>query len=138
MPEIPSPGALHAQKTIAALALLLILCAMAAQAAPQGRILQGTQVCRTFSQNSLQNGYQLFQNSCKTCHFRGNPQGAPFLHSESKTPRGWDRVFFERYPKCAEDGSWAKLSDEDLLRLNDSLYRNAAGAYAPCDAESCG
>jgi hypothetical protein len=42
------------------------------------------------------------------------------------------------YPECSQNGSWSGLSQEEILKLNDFLYRNAWGTYSPNDAESCG
>jgi len=108
---------------------------------PRYRFDQGSQLCRdlTFSNSSwVSEGSALFQKSCKTCHYRGNDKGARFLQSESLTPKGWSRVFFEKYPKCAQDGSWGNLDKEQLLKVNDYLFRNAYGTWDPNSDESCG
>lgn len=83
-------------------------------------------------------GYKVFTESCKSCHFTGNDKGASFLHTESKNIRGWKRVFLTKYPKCAEEGRWAKLSQEDLLVLHDYLHVKARDTYDPYDAKTCG
>lgn len=111
------------------------------QATPRKRLNEATQVCRIltfYNSGWVSEGSKIFAGSCKTCHYRGNDQGASFLHSESKTMTAWNRVFLERYPKCARDGQWANLSEEDLQKLNDFLYRNAANTYDPNDANDCG
>jgi hypothetical protein len=113
----------------------------AAGIVPKSRFDQGAQMCRdlTFSSSSwASEGAEIFRNSCKECHSRDSGKGAPFLHSESRTTRAWSRVFFEKYPKCAQDGAWAKLSSEQLMKVNDYLYRNAYGTYDPNSDESCG
>lgn len=74
---------------------------------------------------NLQDGYRLFREVCKSCHHRGNDQGAKFLHTESKSMRAWNRVFAQRYPTCAKSGAWETLSKEDLLKINDYLFANA-------------
>ncbi|MFZ5760081.1 MAG: hypothetical protein ACOY32_10705 [Thermodesulfobacteriota bacterium] len=109
-------------------------------AKPAKRFDEGTQTCRIFDTNSLWwgKGAKLFQQSCKSCHVRGNDKGAPFLYAESKSPKGWNRVFFKKYPACAQDGSWAGLSPDDLLLVNDYLYRNGANTYDPNSAADCG
>ena len=113
----------------------------AGQATPKKRFDEGTQTCRilTFHNSGwVSDGGEIFANSCKTCHYRENDKGAPFLHSESKTMKGWNRVFLEKYPECAKRGDWAGLSGDDLLKLNDYLYRNAANTYDANDADDCG
>jgi len=72
-------------------------------------------------------GRKLYKSNCKSCHYRENEVGASFLYEESKSQRAWDRVFIERYPKCAKDGSWSALSERQLQDINDYLYRYAFG-----------
>ncbi len=102
------------------------------------RLDPGTQMCRIFNQVTLWEGREIFQNSCKTCHFTGNDQGASFIHTESKSMKGWNRVFYKKYPQCAKNGEWDNLSQEQLLLLNDYLFRYAQDAYDPYDASDCG
>ncbi len=97
-----------------------------------------SQTSRALVFKNVAAGYKIFVNPCKTCHHRVNSAGAPFLHTESKNMRGWNRVFLEKYPKCAGDGSWSKLSQEDLMVLNDYLYSKASDTYDPYNAKSCG
>jgi hypothetical protein len=121
----------------------LIICialfsAVAAWASSTKRFDPGTLQLRTFDQVSLWEGRQIFQDSCKNCHFRGNDKNAPFLHTESKSMKAWNRVFYKKYPKCAKNGEWDNLDQEQLLLLNDYLYRYAADSYDPNDAADCG
>lgn len=88
-----------------------------------------TKTCRLLSDQNLIVGYRNFKEVCKSCHSRENDQGAKFLYTESKTRRGWDRVFTKMYPVCAKDGSWDRLASEDLLKVYDYLFVNAAGTY---------
>jgi cytochrome c553 len=121
--------------------LVILGSAVDGQASPKKRLDEATQVCRILTfQNSgwASEGSRIFTESCKSCHTRGNDQGATFLHSESKSMAAWNRVFYERYPQCARDGRWDNLSDEDLRKLNDYLFRNAANTYDPNDADDCG
>ena len=76
-------------------------------------------------------GFKIFTGFCKDCHFTGNDKGATFLHTESKSTRAWKRVFLTKYPKCAQDGTWDKLEQEDLLVLHDYLYSEARDTYNP-------
>lgn len=96
------------------------------------------QTSRALVFKNLWAGYKTFENSCKTCHYRGNNKGATFLHTESKSMRAWNRVFYERYPQCAKNGYWDKLSQEEIISLNDYLYSKAANTYNPNNAKSCG
>ena len=80
---------------------------------------------RDLTFGNLRDGYKLFKEVCKSCHHRGNDKGAKFLHTESKTMQAWNRVFAQRYPKCAASGAWETLSADDLLKVNDYLFANA-------------
>jgi cytochrome c2 len=114
---------------------------ISAQASPSKRLDERTQTCRIldfYNSGWVSEGSKIFKSSCQSCHFQGNEQAAPFLHSESKTMKGWNRVFFEKYPKCAKSGAWAKLSEDELQKLNDFLFRNAASTYDANTATDCG
>jgi hypothetical protein len=102
-----------------------------AQAQPGTRYDPGTQTCRIITFENLQEGYRLFRSDCKNCHHRGNDQGADFLYTESKSMKGWNRVFASRYPECAKGGVWDRLGLEQLLKLNDYLFANAFDANNP-------
>ncbi len=120
---------------------LAVALATAVQASPRKRLDPITKTCRIlnfYTAGWKSPGAKVWKNSCKSCHYRGNDKGAPFLHTESKTSKGWTRVFVKRYPKCARTGKWDDLSLEQIVALNDFLYMNAAGTYDPNDAEDCG
>lgn len=105
------------------------------------RLDKTTGMCRelTFDNSGWRSeGHAIFQNTCKACHNHKNNKGASFLYAESRTMEGWNRVFYEKYVKCAKDGSWSNLSREQLLRVNDYLYWNAFGTYDANNAERCG
>ena len=122
--------------------LLAVFCLPATgQATPKKRFDEETQTCRIldfYNSGWVSEGSKIFAESCKNCHYRDNDKGAKFLYSESKTMKGWNRVFNAKYPQCAKDGYWTGLTPEDLLKLNDYLFRNAANTYDPNDAEDCG
>ncbi len=121
--------------------LVIFSSVVDSQATPKKRLDEATQVCRILTfQNSgwVSEGSKIFAQSCKNCHTRDNDSGATFLHSESKSMSGWNRVFLQRYPQCAKDGKWADLSQDELTKLNDYLFRNAANTYDPNDADDCG
>ncbi|MEW6429738.1 MAG: hypothetical protein AB1568_17085 [Thermodesulfobacteriota bacterium] len=123
------------------LALVPVLLSSAAHARPGKRLDPATNTCRllTFANSGWNSpGAHVWKETCKGCHARDNDQGAPFLHPGSKTMKAWNRVFFERYPKCARSGAWDKLSQEELLSLNDYLFVHAYNAYDPNDAADCG
>ena len=124
-----------------AMAAALVLGGNSAQASPGKRFDERTQACRVldfYNSGWVSEGSKIFKASCQSCHHQGNDQGAPFLYSESKGMKAWNRVFSERYPKCAKTGAWAKLSDDDLERVNDYLYHNAANTYDANTAADCG
>ena len=125
--------------TAALLAVLIIPAT--GQATPKKRLDEKTQTCRIldfYNSGWVSEGSKIFSNSCKNCHYRDNDEGASVLYSESKTMKAWNRVFYEKYPECAKLGYWDALSKEDLLKVNDYLFRNAANTYDPNDAEDCG
>jgi len=118
--------------------LILNWFVTAPEASPTKRCDKVANVCRIFTHESLWEGYKLFQSNCKSCHFRGNKKNAKFLYTESKVRKGWNRVFSKKYSQCAKDGSWQKLTVEQLARVNDYLFKNAADTYDPYDASDCG
>lgn len=78
-------------------------------------------------------GRELFDQKCKVCHTRKNNVGAPFLHTESLSPKRWNQAFSTRYPKCAKSGEW-QISQNEQLLINDYLYRYGADTYdARCE-----
>jgi hypothetical protein len=128
-----------------AIIFMMILSVGNTQARPSKRLDLGTQQCRVLSYGILDYdseswgiGGQKFREVCKSCHSRDNDKGAPFLHAESYVSDGWNRIFYKRRVQCAKDGSWDILSQEELLLVNDYLYRNADWTYDPNDADSCG
>ncbi len=73
-------------------------------------------------------GGQGFDNTCKSCHHRGNEKGAKFLYVESKSSKAWNRIFAQKKVACAKDGSWDALSQDQLLMVNDYLFRFGKGS----------
>ena len=117
------------------------LIAVELHAAPKSRFDETTQTCRLLDDGPLEwesrpwgQGGKLFQERCKSCHSQGNSKGAPSLWVESKTSKAWNRVFFEKYPSCAKDGSWGTMTTEEQMRLNDYLYRWAKNAQDLTDS----
>jgi hypothetical protein len=117
---------------------LIIFLAGQVGASPVKRCDEVTKVCRIFTHASLWEGYNIFKSNCKSCHYRGNKKGAKFLYTESKVRKGWNRVFAKRYTPCAKDGSWGNITEEQIARVNDYLFKNAADTYDPYDASDCG
>lgn len=110
--------------------LILTAIAVNASATPKKRFDKKTGTCRVLDSGPLEweslpwgKGGKAFKQVCKSCHTRNNTQQAPFLWEESKTSRGWNRIFATRRVKCAKNGSWSKLSEDQLLMVNDYLYR---------------
>ncbi len=116
------------------------------QARPGKRFDEGTQMCRfianggelDWESDHWGTGARKFKEVCKSCHTRDNDKGAPFLYMESYGSEGWNRVFAKRRIQCKLDGSWDVLSQNELLTVNDYLYRNANDTYDPNDADTCG
>jgi hypothetical protein len=114
-------------------------------ARPSKRFDKSTEMCRMIAQGQLDwesdhwgVGARKFKEVCKSCHNRNNDKGAKFLYMESFSSTGWNQVFEKRRKKCAKDGSWDVLTPEELLLVNDYLYRNANDTYDPNDADTCG
>jgi mono/diheme cytochrome c family protein len=108
----------------------LAATALSVSASPKKRYDAKTKTCRTLNAAPLEwetlpwgEGGKAFKQVCKSCHTRDNDKGAPFLWEESKTSNGWNRIFATMRVPCATDGSWKKLSDEELLMVNDYLFR---------------
>jgi len=96
------------------------------------------QTSRALVFGNLWAGYQVYKDNCKSCHFRGNGQGAAYLNESSRTMRGWNNVFYKKNVECAKSGAWAKLSQEELRNVNDYLYSKAYDTWNPNSAKSCG
>ncbi len=116
-----------------------------AEARPRKRYDARTKMCRQLDRGRLDwnsepwgLGGQKFREVCKSCHTRNNDKGAPFLWAESYTSNAWNSIFAKRRKKCARDGAWDVLSEEELQMVNDYLYRNGDWTYDPNDADSCG
>lgn len=111
-----------------------------ANARPAHRFDAFTNTCRDLSHGQADwdsrpwgEGGKLFTEICKSCHSRNNNKNAPFLWVESKTSKGWNRVFYKKYPKCAKNGSWKDLTIDQQQKLNDYLYRFAADSQDASD-----
>ncbi len=125
--------------------LTLIWTTQTIYARPGKRYDKKTEMCRLIDSGQLDwerdhwgVGAKKFKEVCKSCHNRNNDKGAKFLYMESFSSEGWNQVFAKRRKKCARDGSWDVLSNNELLLVNDYLYRNANDTYDPNDADSCG
>ncbi|HIJ78073.1 MAG: hypothetical protein OEY01_02040 [Desulfobulbaceae bacterium] len=122
---------------IKVMAVLLLLTSLTfvslATASPKHRYDYTSKSCRDLTNPQLEwasrpwgEGGKLFREVCKKCHSRDNSEGAKFLHVESKTSKGWNRVFAQHKVKCAKDGQWESMTLDQQLKLNDYLYRFAA------------
>lgn len=126
------------KRIIAALLYLLFGCSISLSYAAENDLKRydpNNKSCRTLGPDSFWGGKgrRLFDQKCKVCHTRNNSEKAPFLHAESKTSRGWDRVFLTKYPKCAQTGTWKVTRDEAQL-INDYLYRYGFNTNNPNQA----
>ena len=124
---------------------LTVMMIPAVQARPGKRYDKTTNTCRILTSDKLNwdsdhwgKGAQKFKEVCKSCHHRNNDKGAKFLYMESFSSKGWNKVFAKKRKKCARDGSWDVLTQDELLVINDYLYRNANDTYDPNDADTCG
>lgn len=97
-----------------------------------------TQTSRALEFHNTWEGYKLYKSNCKSCHFRGNERGAQYMNEDARTMMGWNAVFYKKNVRCAKDGSWAKLSAEELMFINDYLYSKAYDTWDPRTAKSCG
>ncbi len=118
---------------IAVLLLTSLTFVPQVMATPERRFDARTNQCRNIADGQLEwdsrpwgVGGKAFTQVCKKCHSRSNEVGAPFFYVESKTSKGWNRVFAQRKVKCAKDGAWDGLTQDQELKLNDYLYRYAA------------
>jgi hypothetical protein len=120
---------------------ILVTFISLANARPAHRFDATTNTCRDLSNGQADwdsrpwgEGGKLFRKVCKSCHTRNNNLGAPFLWVESKTSKGWNRVFYKKYPNCAKNNSWKSIDLEQQLKLNDYLYRFAANSHDANDS----
>lgn len=97
-----------------------------------------TQTSRALEYKNTWEGYKLYKSNCKSCHFRGNERGARYMNEDSRTMMGWNALFYRKNVRCAKDGSWAKLSAEELMYINDYLYSKAYDTWDPRSNKSCG
>ena len=109
----------------------------AAATPPSKRYDATTDTCRSVTPKNYAQGFKIFREFCKQCHNRESDL-AKFLHSESKMPRAWNRVFAEGYPECATNGTWDQLSIADLLTVNDYLFKSGAFTFDPNKVSDCG
>ncbi len=115
---------------LAGILVVSAFCVLEADARPDKRFDETTQTCRVLDQGQLEwdsrpwgEGGKVFKQVCKSCHTRDNDKGAPFLWVESKSSKAWNRVFFQKYPKCSKNGSWDDMTLDQQLKLNDYLFR---------------
>jgi len=124
--------------TTSFLSLVLLTFSLSAHADPVKRSDQtirsdkATKTCRLLSGGAMEwdslpwgEGGKTFKTTCKSCHTRKN-ENATFLWAGAKTQKAWNRVFETRYPKCAQDGSWNSIGDEQLRKVHDYLWRWAS------------
>lgn len=130
---------------IVAVAMLMGVAATTSlEARPAKRFDERSQMCRLIAEGRLGweseawgTGGRKFQEVCKGCHAKDNDKGAPFVHAQSYTSKGWNTIFANRRVGCARDGSWGSLSEDDIQFINDYLFRNASWTYDPNSSDSC-
>ncbi len=114
------------------LGLLLSFPGPTNAAPPDKRFDPITDTCRILSFQNLRQGARMFRQVCQSCHHAGYDNGLrdmEILIPRSYSPGRWTRIFTERYPNCARNGSWEKLSTADIQKLNDYLYRGGYGTW---------
>ena len=129
------------QGTIVLLVMLFIGFTVHANARPQSRFDESTGTLRRIGDGPLEwessawgQGGKTFKSLCQSCHQVGNDKGASVLWRESKSSKGWNRVFAQRYPQCAKDGSWDSMTLDQQLMVNDHLYRFARNTLDTTDS----
>ena len=80
-----------------------------------------------------QSGYNAFHKFCKNCHNRSEDSEGRFLTMESKSRKGWDKVFNKRKADCAKNGTWDSLTELEIWNLRDYLFTKARGLEDPRD-----
>ncbi len=108
---------------------VLGLSVTAVMARPAKRYDAKTKTCRVLSSGPLEweslpwgMGGKGFHNVCQSCHTQGEDSKAPFLWTESKSSKGWNRLFADTKVQCANDGSWDAFTEDQLQMVNDYLY----------------
>lgn len=134
------------KKTVIVMVALLagVVWVGSLEARPSKRFDERTQMCRLIGEGRMSweteawgLGGKKFQEVCKSCHSKENSKGAPFIHAQSYTSKGWNTIFANRRMGCARDGSWGALSEDEIQFINDYLYRNAAWTFNPNSSDSC-
>lgn len=98
----------------------------------------GSQSGREATFKNIRAGYNLFRENCKSCHYRENDKNASFLCPDSKTMKGWNRVFARKNLNCEKNGCLNALTQAELMNLNDYLYTHARDVADPNDELECG
>jgi hypothetical protein len=91
----------------------------------------GRSYIEIFSVPVHMSGYNMWNKFCKSCHNRSEDSEGPFLTTEFRTRKGWDRVFKKRWPDCAKEGTWDSKTELEILNLRDYLFYNAGGLEDP-------
>ena len=112
-------------KILQAVTILTVSVVIASSAlAGNKRYDARTKMCRQLDSVELEwesrpwgKGGKGFEESCKKCHTRDNDSGGGFLYAESKSQKGWNRVFAKRRVRCATRGSWEGISEEKLAYI---------------------
>ncbi len=112
---------------------LISLFAAETFAAPDRRYDKVNDTCREFKFKYMREGARIFKDVCQSCHNEEYDNGLrPMTVFVPRTysPGQWTNFLTgAKIPKCSKDGSWAGISDDDLLKLNDYLYRGGYGTW---------
>lgn len=106
-------------------------------ASPDRRFDPLNETCRKFQFSNMREGAALFKKVCQSCHnatFDNGLRTMTVFFPRVYSPGQWTRFFTTERPQCSKDGSWDGIPEEDLLKLNDYLYKGAYGTWDTFDA----
>lgn len=112
--------------------LFSLICVSASAAVLDRRFDPLHKSCRIFQFEQMREGARFFKGVCQRCHNPAYDNGIRpmlVLVPRSFSPARWTRILTEKYPLCARNGSWEELSADELLKLNDYLYRGGYGTW---------
>lgn len=113
--------------------LLCVVFVSVTFAAPDQRYDKINDTCRKFQFEHMRTGARIFKDVCQSCHNEGYDNGLRSMTvfiPRTYSPGQWTRFLIgEKEPQCSKDGSWTTLSGDDLLKLNDYLYRGGYGTW---------
>ncbi len=124
------------------LCTIFVSVTFAAPERPDRRYDKINDTCREFKFQYMRDGARIFKDVCKSCHNENYNSGLRPMTAfvpRSYSPGQWTRFLNgEKTPQCSKDGAWSSLSEDELLKLNDYLYRGGYGTWNTCtELEFC-